>query len=68
MQGSIVVDGVLASCYAFPDHDLAHMAMIPIRWYPEVMEWLFGIEDGFTGFAKIAENLGNYVLPHDSLY
>ena len=68
MQGSIVVDGVLVSCYAFPDHDLAHVTTIPIRWYPEVMEWLFGIEDGFTGFAKIAENLGNCVLPYDSLY
>ena len=68
MHDSIVVDGVLASCYAFSDQDLAHMAMLPIRSYPEVMEWLIGIEDGFTGFAKIAENLGNYMLPYDSLY
>ena len=29
-EGNIVVDGVLASCYAFSNHDLAHTAMAPI--------------------------------------
>ena len=28
-EGNIVVDGVLASCYASFDHDLAHIAMVP---------------------------------------
>ena len=67
MQGRIVVDGVLASCYPSGDHDLAHMAVMPIRWYPEVMEWLFGVEDGFAGFVKITEILGNWMLPYHLL-
>ena len=29
MEGNIIVDGVLASCYVSPDHDLAHIAMTP---------------------------------------
>ena len=49
-------------------HDLAHMVMMPISWYPEVMEWVFGIEDGFTGFVKIMEILWKYVLPYESPY
>ena len=68
MEGSFVVDGVLTSCYAFSDHDLVHIGMMPIRWYPKVIEWLFGVEDGFSGFAKIAEILGNYVMPYHSSY
>ena len=63
----MVVDGVLASCYPFYDHDLAHMTMISLRWYPEVMEWFFGVDDGFPGFVMILEILGNYVLPYHSL-
>ena len=30
MKGNIVVDGVLASCYASFDHDLAHFVMTPM--------------------------------------
>ena len=31
MEGNIIVDGVLASCYASVDHDLGHIAMVPMR-------------------------------------
>ena len=34
MEGNIIVDGVLASCYASFDHDLAHIAMAPMQWIP----------------------------------
>ena len=68
MEGRIVVDGVLASCYPFGNHDLAHISMMPIRWFPKVMEWFFVMEDGLTSFAKVAEKLGNYVLPYHLLY
>ena len=27
VEGNIAVDGVLASCYAFADHDLAHQSI-----------------------------------------
>ena len=30
MNGNMMVDRVLASCYAFFDHDLAHITMTPI--------------------------------------
>ena len=40
--GNIVVDGVLASCYAFPDHDLSHITMTPLQWFPHLTEWIFG--------------------------
>ena len=36
MEGNIVVDGVLASCYAFADHDLAHIGITPMRWFPDI--------------------------------
>ena len=68
MEGNIVVDWVLASCYPSGDHDLAHMIMMPIRYYPEIVEWIFGVEDGFPGFISIAESIGNYVAPYHSLY
>ena len=32
-EGNIVVDGVLASCYASFDHDLAHITMAPIQLF-----------------------------------
>ena len=32
-DGNIVVGGILASCYASFDHDLAHLAMVPMQWY-----------------------------------
>ena len=37
MGGNIVVDGVLASCYALSDHDLVHIVMTPMRWFPAMM-------------------------------
>ena len=40
MDGKIIVDGVLASCYAFANHDMAHTGMTPIGWFPEIIEWI----------------------------
>ena len=34
MEGNIIVDGVLASCYASSDHDLVHIIMVPIQRFP----------------------------------
>ena len=30
-EGKIVVDGVLASCHASADHDVAHLIMVPMQ-------------------------------------
>ena len=39
-----MVNGMLASCYAFSDHDLAHLMLAPMQWYPDIMGRIFGIE------------------------
>ena len=67
-DGNIVVGGVLASCYASFDHDLAHFAMIPMQLYPEMTEWIFGVNNGTPDYVDIAKGLGRWVLPCASLF
>ena len=67
-EGNIVVDGVLASCYASFDHDLANIAMTPMQWYPELFEWLFGVENGSPGYVDLVKELGRSVLPAGSVF
>ena len=38
LEENIVIDGVSASCYAFSNHDLAHLVTTPIRWVPELIK------------------------------
>ena len=38
-QGNIVVDGVLTSCYPSVPHDLAHIVMLPMTWFPRMDPW-----------------------------
>ena len=68
MNGKIVVDGVLASCYATVDHDLGHIAMAPMRWFPGMMGWIFGDDDGFSVYARIGQNLKSVILPEGLSY
>ena len=35
--GTLLVDGVLVSCYTNTDHWLAHTALAPLRWYPSLL-------------------------------
>ena len=63
MEGNIVVDGVLASCYAFPDHDLAHFGMKPFRLFPKLIKWLFGDDTGSPVFVEIVKYIGDVMLP-----
>ena len=63
MEGNIVVEGVLASCYGSFDHDLAHIAMAPIRWFPGMIEWLLGDEEDSPAYVNIAQVLGKICLP-----
>ena len=62
MEGQILVDGVLASCYAFYDHDLAHIGTAPIRWIPQIMEWIFGKEKGISVYMAVTEDVGRWFL------
>ena len=67
MEGNIVVDGVLTSCYPTVHHDLAHIVMTPMRWFPDMAEWLFGDDKGWQAYVNIAETLGNWILPSRQL-
>ena len=68
MRESIVVDGVLVTCYPSAHHDLAHIAMTPIRWFPKIYEWIFGDEIGIQGYVKMTEGLGLWVLPKEPIF
>ena len=56
-----MVDGVLASCYADCQHDLAHLTMTPMRRFSEMIEWIFGDGGSVPVFVNIAEKLGTYL-------
>ena len=61
-EGNIVVDGVLASCYPSIDHDLAHIGMAPMRWFPEIIQLIFGDDNGFSSFVRSADVLGMWMM------
>ena len=67
MEGNIVVDGILASCYPSCYHDLAHIGMSPIQFFPTIMEWMFGEDNGSSTYVNIVNDLGEWVLPPDYL-
>ena len=58
-----MVDGVLASCYASVDHDLAHIVMTPMMRFPQITEWIFGEDYGLKVYVQMAQEIGNWVLP-----
>ena len=62
MEGNILVDDVLASCYAGFNHDLAHITMTPLTWFPEVMQWIFGEDNGFQNYVLIQKSLGEWLV------
>ena len=68
MEGTIIVDGVLASCHASCDHSLAHFVTTPIQWFPDKIEQIYGEENGCQLFARVVEELGQWMSPHDMLY
>ena len=68
MEGNIVVDGVVASCYASFDHDLAHIIMTPIQLFPDIIGWIFGDEKESLAYVDIAKELGRWLLPFGQLF
>ena len=67
-EGNIVVDGILASCYADFDHDLAHLTMMPMQWFPEMIDWIFGNGTGFPAYVRIARKLGIMMLSYGQYF
>ena len=41
-EGTLMVDGFLASCYVSHDHELSEIAMVTLKWFPSFTEWIFG--------------------------
>ena len=66
-DGNIIVDGILASCYASFDHDLAHISMKPMQWSPNIIQQIFGEEDRFSAFTQTIKELGKWLLPYGQL-
>ena len=64
MRGNIVVDDVLASCYAATDHDLSHFGMTPMRWFPKMIELISGEDSRIQSYVSIAKYVASLVLPH----
>ena len=61
-EGKIIVDGVVASCYAGFDHDLAHFTVAPMQYFADVLEWIFGNDSGYPVFVSAAGKLGRFIL------
>ena len=57
-----MLDGILASCYASVDHDLAHIGTIHLRWFPQIIELICGVEDGDLGYINIMKHLRHILL------
>ena len=68
MEGNILVDGVLASCYPSADHDLVHVVTAPIRLFPEMIQQILGEENGVQVYVNIANELAKLLLSYGSIY
>ena len=65
MDGNILVNGILASTYASFDHDLAHIAMFPMQWIPDIMKLIFGQDNGSPVYVHTVKHFGRYLLPQE---
>uniref|UniRef100_H3DGA3 Hedgehog protein n=1 Tax=Tetraodon nigroviridis TaxID=99883 RepID=H3DGA3_TETNG len=62
-HGSIVVNGVLASCYAVVDsHHLAHWALAPLRFFYALMGPSGSQTDGLHWYPWLLQRLGTTLL------
>ena len=68
MEGNIMVEEVVASCYAIYNRDVAHVALTPIRQLPKITEWIFGNDMGVQASVEIAKTFGNWALPYQQSY
>ena len=62
INGKILVDGVLASCFPGSYHDLVHLVITPMQRFSEVVEWFFGNDAGFPVYVDTADILGTFCI------
>ena len=55
-EGNIIVDEILASSYPV-HHDLTHIVMTPFLWFPEMIQWIFGEDNGSSIYVKVVDIL-----------
>ncbi|XP_041834762.1 indian hedgehog B protein-like [Melanotaenia boesemani] len=68
-QGTVVVDGVVASCYAVVDqHWLAHWAFAPLRLMHSWTGSTGGCSDGIHWYSQLLLWLGRKLLDSESLH
>ena len=67
-EGNIIVNGVLASCYASVDHDLAQIEMLPMQLYPEIVQWILGKDDRVSAFVSMAKEVGRWIMPFEQFW
>ena len=68
MEDNVIVDGVLASCYPSTHHDLAHIVMAPIRFFPQLIMLIFGEDSGFSVYLTVVEDFGKFISPYVKQY
>ena len=68
MNGNMMVDGIMASCYASANHDLAHFSMMPVKLFPNTINWIFDDKNGFPFPIKIMEEVAKWLLPYGQLF
>ena len=65
VEGSIIVDDVLASCYASVDHDIAHFAMAPMKRFPGLVDLFVAENNDSPVFVDIVKELTKLFLPSE---
>ena len=70
-EGNLVVDDVLASCYAVVDSQaIAHLAFAPVRLYESIKDVFFGSDkkestlEGVHPYADILYSTARYLIPN----
>ena len=63
MDGTKMVDGVLASCDAFSDYDMDHIGITPIRWFPIIIEKIFGNSNESPTYVNVLDDFARILLP-----
>lgn len=61
--GTIVVDGLLTSCFASFPHELANMVLYPVRKWPSVF---LGTDGGPGTYIKLVKTLGTFMNIRDA--